>query len=196
VSDSSKQVILSRRAKLLAAALATVGLGALPDGGVDGGAEMSLAPSFRVPVADSVPSPVARSWSKEGYTHWVNGYFVEALECYRKAYDVAPRAKILRRIAELYEKLGNLLAARAAYDALLATDDEAIQGLSREEIAAFREKVSARLGRIHVEAAPPPDGTQVLVDDRPVGTLPVQQTVLVNPGQHSIEIRNGESRKT
>ncbi len=138
-------------------------------------------------VADDGKALRARALFEGGSKRYQDGDLKGALELYRDAYKLVPRAKILLNIARLEQKLGlNAQAANsfAAYAARTDADPKALP-VVRDLLA----KLDAALGKLEISA--PRDGA-VYVDDRQVGVGP-KLTVRVKPGRHQVRVAGGSA---
>lgn len=123
----------------------------------------------------------ARALFEGGSKRYDAGDLHGALELWREAYKVLPRAKILLNIARLHQKLGDDAAAANQFAAYLARDDAdtSVVPVVRNELS----KLDARLGKLVITARSAGD---VRVDGTTVGVGPGTLTVRVKPGNHSV----------
>lgn len=134
-------------------------------------------------VAQSNKELRARALFEGGAKRYKAGDLKGALELWREAYRILPRAKILLNVARLEQKLGHDVAAANGFAAYLKRDDADPNATAavRNELA----KLDARLARLVIDARGTGD---VFVGERTVGAAPATIVVRVKPGTHSLRL--------
>ncbi len=104
-----------------------------------------------------------------------------AIEHYLRAFELSPHPFALFNIAADYEQLGDLRQAVHFYEKYIAaTEDNA----DRERVKKLLADLKARPGGLVVHSIP--EGAQVFVDGKPVGTTPY--TANARGGHHAIAV--------
>ena len=107
----------------------------------------------------------ARKVFEAGKQYYDTGYYEDALKSFRRAYDMCPKAALLKNIGATEERLGNLVAAIEAYEqyvkvAPTGDDREAtsilIGNLKKRVVLAPAASASASASASAVASAPPP----------------------------------------
>jgi hypothetical protein len=112
-----------------------------------------------------------------------------ALEQFRRAYDLAPTPRTLAQLGLAEQALGRWADGEAHLGrALDATQDPWIAKY-RDTLEASRAEIAKHLGSLVVSGGP--DGAELRVDDRAVGTLPFAQPLRLIVGAHALEVTAG-----
>jgi tetratricopeptide (TPR) repeat protein len=136
----SREIVLSRRAKLVAAALAASGAVGVA------GAGNEAPPIARAQPSECLSVPYPWDDAKKAFA---NGDYARALELFRLAYRLEGRPQFQLGIGQCCEKLGDLACARDAYRAVLAdVQRDGGPGWSPERIAQVTERLHAVMDRI------------------------------------------------
>ncbi len=109
--------------------------------------------------------------------------YARALAAYQKAYDLVANAQIYFAIAGAEEKLGRYLDAATHYKKLLAE----VTDLKPELAAAAAQKLEAtklHLGQLTLTIVP--DGAAITVNGNEVGTAPLAEPLLLDPGEYTM----------
>jgi hypothetical protein len=138
----------------------------------------------------------ARKLAERGYELFQAGKYAEAIGHFDKAEQLFHAPPHLLFIARSQAKLGKLLAARAAYDAIVAerlasyAPDAFVlaQQEARIEVAALRTRLPTLELRIRGAA---PHTVQVQIDGASVPVARERQRVPVDPGKHTVVARTG-----
>lgn len=145
------------------------------------------------------------------YRHGVKLYEEGAYEAARteleRAYQLAPTYKLLYNLALVQMKLGDFAGARSSFRGYLDEGGREIPAARRAEVDRSLLELEGRVARLEVITNVA--GVGVVVDDRPVGTTPLDGPIRLNPGLHrltaskeglttekrEIELTNGESAR-
>jgi hypothetical protein len=173
-----RDAILARRALFVASALSSLlgprTLAAEPD---------AVCPR-KVPSSDEIAA--AHELYKQGVVQSKAGDYAGALERMEQAYVLAPLPKILVSIAQLARE--NEDWVRAFTRARLALScPETELGEGRALAQQIVEEAEGRIGRVVIRTVP--DGAELEVDDQVVGTTPLAEPLIVNPGEHTLTAR-------
>jgi hypothetical protein len=109
-----------------------------------------------------------------------------ALAEFDRAYKLAPNFRLLYNIAQTCAELEDYPCALRSMQQYLADGKAQLTPARRaageKEVARFQVLVATLTVQVNVT------GAQILVDDRPVGTSPLVEPVMVSSGQHRIAI--------
>lgn len=196
--DDPKQLILSRRAKFVAAALATAGLAtggsavrAAPasDAAVAPGSSDASADGARVPWIWVGNDPAqGRDEARGAEEAWSAGDRGMALARFMSSFRSYQDRSVLRRIIDICGSLDDHAAAVRACTRFVEPPEvqRVLTTAEREEIAraseAQRKKTAALTITTNV------DDAWIQVDGMVVGRAPLAEPVLVNPGTHRVTV--------
>ncbi len=141
------------------------------------------------PPPPSVAEEQAKALFFAGMRLVDRGDYQAALEKYRAAHALVPRAKLLLNIAAVLLELGQETRAANTFERYLSDTE-----VDRERIDDVRRtlgELDARLGRIVLEVEV--DGADVHLDAAQLGRSPLHALVRVSPGAHyvSVELFDG-----
>lgn len=106
----------------------------------------------------------------------------EALAKYKEAYGFAPHPVLLYNIGQIASSLPDYLVAVRAYEEYLAAAgaDPEHREIVERDLRELRKHVAQV--QVNVNA----DGTEISIDDEPVGRSPLKKTLTVSPGKHKV----------
>jgi hypothetical protein len=138
----------------------------------------------RAEAARRVEELEARALFDEGQAAYHEGRYEAALEAWTRAYELSGRGEILYNVAQAYGRLGRFLEEKHALERFLAepTGPESY----RTGAAARIEALDARVARTAIVIDAELDGAEVFVDGEPVGRLPLDGPLHVEPGRHDV----------
>ncbi len=145
------------------------------------------APSGTTPGTPSWMSPrleEARNRYSRGLKLYEEGNTIAARVEFERAYELAPSYRILFNIGLCYKKANDYVEALHAFERYLSDGGDEVpeerKAAVRKEIAELRPNIATVTITTNVP------GATVTVDDVPVGTTPIPNKVLVNPGRRKI----------
>ncbi len=130
-------------------------------------------------------SDEAKTRFKRGAEFYDEGNYRAALIEFERAHQLLPNYKILYNIAQVRLQLLDYARAQDAFARYLKEGGSDVNSARREEVKAELEKLRSRVGRIAITTA---EGAEVLLDDEPVGTAPLQGPVTANAGRHTVTV--------
>jgi hypothetical protein len=111
-----------------------------------------------------------------------------ALEVFRQAEKLDPDStRVLVHLAATYQALGQWESAdRYLTRAIRDPEDSYIQK-HQGVLAAARRTIDAHIGQLQISGGPP--GTEIRLNGRSVGTLPIAETLRIEAGIYTLEAR-------
>lgn len=136
-------------------------------------------------ATDNPTTEVARARFKEGVGFYDKGQFEQARASFLQAYALKKHPAVLLNLAWSSLKSGHTLEAEHYFKQFL-TDSKDITDKQRADANDGLNQAHAKLGRIDVAAVA---GTEVTVDGDKVGTTPLSDPILVEPGAHTVKFK-------
>lgn len=139
-------------------------------------------------AAGNAPSGSADDLVAQGIALRRSGQDAQALAVFQRAEALEPdSARIQVHLAATHQALGEWEAAdRYLTRALKQTNDPYVQR-HQSMLASARRRIDAHIGSLEVSGGPP--GTQVWLNGRLVGKLPLSETVRIEGGIYTLEAR-------
>ena len=122
-----------------------------------------------------------------------DGDYAASLIEFKKAYELAPSYKLLYQIGQVYYKLRDYAGAFRAFDQYLAQGSNELTPERRAEVQEELNLLKERTGYIEINTDVV--GAQVTIDGDPVGTTPLDSSVLVSVGVRRIAV-SADGRQT
>lgn len=126
----------------------------------------------------------AREHYERGLQLFRDGAFDGALTEFLRAYELAPSYRLFYFIGHTHRQLNDFAPALRAFEQYLKDGGREIQAKRRVEVEREIAQLRKRVGRIEIVASEP--GAAILVDDRNVGTSPLDGPVVANVGQRKV----------
>jgi hypothetical protein len=136
-------------------------------------------------AAEDPTTDMARARFKEGVGFYDKGQFEQARASFLQAYALKKHPAVLLNLAWSSLKSGHTLEAEHYFKQFL-TEGKDITDKQRADANDGLNQSHAKLGRIDVAAAA---GTEVTVDGDKVGTTPLPDPILVEPGAHTVKFK-------
>jgi hypothetical protein len=136
-------------------------------------------------AAEDPTTDMARARFKEGVGFYDKGQFEQARASFLQAYALKKHPAVLLNLAWSSLKSGHTLEAEHYFKQFL-TESRDITDKQRADANDGLNQSHAKLGRIDVAAAA---GTEVTVDGDKVGTTPLPDPILVEPGAHTVKFK-------
>lgn len=111
----------------------------------------------------------------------------EAVTFFRQAYETAHSPRSAAQLGLCEQAIGQLLEAEQHLSEALTAESDPWIASKRGTIDESRAKVRAKLVSIHVTGSP--EGAMVMLNDRVLGPLPLQEDSWALPGALSITVR-------
>jgi hypothetical protein len=134
------------------------------------------------PSVDSAKD--AESHFRSGVVLYKDGDPSGALVEFKRAYELEPNYRVLYNIGQTYFQLQRYAEALTALASYLSAGGSQVPSARRSSVQEDIRQLHARVAQVDVRVSV--DGAQVLVDDQPVGTSPIEGPVLVSLGHRRI----------
>jgi hypothetical protein len=144
------------------------------------------------PAPHAAPGPsaadlaAAKRLFETGLKLYREGSYREALDSFKRASDIAPRASLQRNIAQCHRDLKDFASAYDAYQVLLAKYGATMNAADKRAVQRAIDELAMLTGTLRVGVTEP--GATVAVDAREVGTTPMAAPLRLNLGPHAVAI--------
>lgn len=139
------------------------------------------------PEADEATLNEARRRFDQGIALYEDGDYSLALIEFERAYELVPNYRVLYNIGQVSIQLRQYANARQALEQYLSAGGDGIDAQRRAEVQADIEMLKSRTAYIAIEVKQ--SGVTLWIDETPRGTTPLPGPLLVDAGQHKIELR-------
>lgn len=146
-------------------------------------------------AADASPSPapsaeaVAEAGQRydRGLKLYSEGEYRLAVIEFERTYELVPDYRVLYNIGQVRIQLGNYARARLALERYLREGGDQLPPARLEAVKGDLDMLEGRTATLKIQSSVV--GAEVLVDGEAVGVTPLAEPVLMNAGDHSIEVR-------
>lgn len=139
-------------------------------------------------AAEQAPMAEARERFGRGVELYETGDYSAALAEFMRTYELRPHWALLLNIAQCYGNLGRYGEALRYLERYLEEGGDEVPSQRRHEVEAEIERLRSFIA--HVSVSVNVDGATISVDDREVGTAPLEEPILVRSGLHVIDARH------
>ncbi len=165
---------------------------AQPDGDDgDAGAAPATAEEAAGEETPAEPTPEQRVEAstrfQKGLAFYREGDFELALIEFERAYDTIPDYRVLYNIGQVCVELGRYARARKALQGYLDGAGDGITEERAREVNADLDMLKSRTAFLLVGTNV--EGASVLIDGAPVGQAPLPDALIVDAGEHEVEVR-------
>jgi hypothetical protein len=143
-----------------------------------------LAAAPRLAVADD--QEVAKAKFQEGMGLIKEENYPAALAAFEESYKLVPKPGLLYNIAMCQKALFRYVESIASFRKYVTAMGANVKPEMRLTVEQALSDMQKLVGTVLIDGAP--DGANVFVDDRSIGTTPLRETLLADPGQHSIRV--------
>jgi tetratricopeptide (TPR) repeat protein len=140
---------------------------------------------LRTPTAP--PDQRAAVMVDEAMAQHTAGQLAVALDMYREAYSLFPTARGTAQLGLCEETLGELGPAESHLDEALKQRKDPWIKQKQKDLRAALKRIQKQAGTLNVSGTP--DGTEILVNERVVGTLPLAAPLRVTTGAIKVRAR-------
>lgn len=158
------------------------------------------APAASAPSASNTGAPAAagqasadasnaeaREHYQRGIGYYKEGDFKLSLLEFRRAYDLSHNHRILYNLGRVHEQLNDYAQALTSFEQYLREGGASIVAERRDEVMV--EVADLRGKTAHVEISVDVASADVFVDGVPVGKSPLVAPVLLDAGDHRVEVQ-------
>lgn len=151
------------------------------------GSARAQAPEDSAAVAPDESQEVS-DLIERGITARRAGDDARALELFQQAEKVAPDStRVQVHLAATYQALGQWESADRYLSSAIRDPDDGYIQKHRAVLAAARRTIESHIGQLQVSGGP--QGTEVRLNGRVVGTLPIRDTLRIEAGIYTLEAR-------
>jgi tetratricopeptide (TPR) repeat protein len=129
----------------------------------------------------------ARNHFQRGVQFYKDGDYKLALGEFQRAYELSQNYRILYNIGQVNHQLNNYSKAIHMLERYLELGAKEISDDRRASVEEDIQELRAKTASVEVVVNVP--GAEIVVDDVPLGTAPLPQGLLLDPGDHHIEAR-------
>jgi tetratricopeptide (TPR) repeat protein len=137
------------------------------------------------------PTPQALKEAAERYERGLSlysgGEYLLALVEFERAYQLAPNYRVLYNVGQVRIQLARYSKAREALEEYLRQGGEEINAERRKAVEADLQMLAERTAKLAIASNEP--GADIAVDGVSVGTTPLAEPVVVDAGEHTVEVR-------
>jgi len=134
----------------------------------------------------------------DGRTAEDNGKWADALEKFKEVAAEKMTPQVRFHIALCEENLGKLVSAKRGFD--LAAAEGTAAGSSAVEVPPAAKQhsdaLAARIGKVTLDVKGKVGSSKVLLDDVPVGAKDLGAEIEVDPGPHTVVVRDADGKET
>jgi hypothetical protein len=138
-------------------------------------------------VLAAADDEAARTQFEQGIALYEAGKYEKAAIAFERAYELKPSYKLLYNIGQVQNQLEHYAHALEAYTRYLAEGGDEVPTYRIAEVKHEVERLNSLVGMLVVETDI--EGALVFVDDRRQGQTPLESTVFVDLGEHTIVIK-------
>jgi tetratricopeptide (TPR) repeat protein len=154
-------------------------------------AETGTAGAPAPATGKSEPSPAAVTEASQRYDRglklYSEGEYRLAVIEFERAYELVPDHRVLYNIGQVRIQLGDYAKARIALERYLKDGEGKIPPARQQSVANDLDMLAGRTATLKIDCAV--EGAEVTIDGESVGTTPLAAPILMNSGEHNIEVR-------
>lgn len=139
----------------------------------------------------STPPPAAveeagRRYDR-GLKFYSEGEYRLAVIEFERTYELVPDYRVLYNIGQVRIQLGDYARARKALERYMSEGQDKIKADRAQAVKNDLDMLEGRTATLKIAANP--EGVEVLVDGESVGVTPLADAILLNAGDHNVELR-------
>ncbi len=147
----------------------------------------SRADAANVATGDGDSKDLARRHYQRGIQFYKDGDYKLALVEFRRSYELSRNYRVLYNIGQVNLQLNNYARALAALEQYLRDGGTGIPADRRSAILVDTNELRGKIARIEISTNV--DNAEIYIDENPVGKSPLREAILVDAGDHRIEVR-------
>jgi hypothetical protein len=152
------------------------------------------SPTTGSPTTEPSPEAVAEAGQRydRGLKLYSEGEYRLAVIEFERTYQLVPDYRVLFNIGQVRIQLGDYARARLALERYLREGDGHLPPTRLESVKNDLDMLEGRTATLKIQSSL--SGAEVVVDGESVGVTPLADPVLMNAGDHSIEVRKAGYR--
>src|SRR5262245_18364639 len=123
---------------------------------------------------------------KSGVALFKESKFAEALAEFERANDLAPHPLVLYNIAACHRELSNYAEAVKFYKKFLADGQGKVPAARLHTAQTELDTILARIASVTIVV---PDGTELTLDSKALGAMPIDMPLILSPAEHHINAK-------
>ena len=141
------------------------------------------------PTTEPSPEAVAEAGQRydRGLKLYSEGEYRLAVIEFERTYQLVPDYRVLFNIGQVRIQLGDYARARVALERYLREGEGHLPPARLESVKNDLDMLEGRTATLKIQSSL--SGAEVVVDGESVGVTPLAEPVLMNAGDHSIEVR-------
>ncbi|HWA70816.1 MAG TPA: PEGA domain-containing protein [Polyangiaceae bacterium] len=151
------------------------------------------APAIADAAPAAAPTPEAIKEAAERYQRglsiYAEGEYLLALVEFERAYQLAPNYRVLYNIGQVRIQLARYAKALEALQEYLKQGGDEIANERREAVMNDLKMLGERTAKLRLTINEP--GADISIDGVLVGTAPLAEPIVVDAGEHTVEVRKG-----
>jgi len=124
---------------------------------------------------------------RRGIRFYEGGDYGLALIEFERAYQLVPNFRVLYNVGQVSIQLGRFARARSALEQYVSEGGEGLKMSRRAAVLRDLEMLKARTAELLIESNV--SGAELLIDGVPSGRTPFAEPLLLDAGEHTIELR-------
>jgi tetratricopeptide (TPR) repeat protein len=148
----------------------------------------------RAQAATDEPSPAAVTEASQRYDRglklYSEGEYRLAVIEFERAFELVPDHRVLYNIGQVRVQLGDYAKARVALERYLKDGEGKFPPGRETAVRADLEMLAGRTATLKIDCAI--EGAEVFIDGESVGLTPLPAPILMNTGEHNIEVRKAD----
>lgn len=141
---------------------------------------------------DAAETALARRLFNEGMQAAERNEWERARDAFRRSYELVGRTRILANLATAQAHTGQLVEAAENYRRFLRETGDS-EASARDRVGRELAELERRIPQIRIEAPGLAAGDRISLDDGEVSRAAVGVDMPVNPGEHRVVVRRGDS---
>jgi tetratricopeptide (TPR) repeat protein len=145
-------------------------------------------------AAADEPSPAAVTEASQRYDRglklYSEGEYRLAVIEFERAYELVPDHRVLYNIGQVRVQLGDYAKARVALERYLKEGEGKLPPGRETSVKSDLDMLAGRTATLKIDCAV--EGAEVFIDGESVGLTPLAAPILMNTGEHNIEVRKAD----
>ncbi len=130
---------------------------------------------------------LAKQRFQEGVDAFMEENYLGALQSFEDSYRLVPKASVLYNIGMCQKALFKMAEALSTFKKYLKEEGEDISIAKRKTVEAAILEITKMVGVAVISEAP--EGADVLLNGKYLGNTPLIDSIVLNPGRHTIRIQ-------